>query len=162
MTRLFGVLLFALSAATAHGQDAKDLSIIDTKPGTGARAALRQCLYVHYVGMLPDGRVFEKSRDTASAATQPPIVFELGSKAVMQGWEKGLVGMQVGGTRRLWVPFKMAYGASGSPPAIPPRTDLIFDIELMAVAPSLPSSSIAERADGAKSCPTWRAVSRAR
>ena len=143
--------------------NASDLGIIDTRPGTGARAAARQCLYVHYVGALPDGQVFESSRTTGSDRMVPePIVFELGSGTVMQGWEKGLVNMLVGGTRRLFVPYRMAYGAGGRPPSIPPRTDLSFDIELLAVAAPLPTSSNAARAETARTCPAWSSVSRSR
>jgi len=64
--------------------------------------------------------------------------------------------------RRLWIPYRLAYGANGRPPAIPPRTDLVFDIELMAAVDPLPSSSNAMRAEGAKRCPDWSVVSRSR
>jgi peptidylprolyl isomerase len=142
------------------------LGVVDARTGTGARATRGQCLYVHYVGVLPDGRQFETSRDSTLMARTgriaPPIVFELGTRAVMPGWEQGLPGMQVGGVRRLFVPYRLAYGANGRPPAIPPRTDLVFDIELLAVAASLPTLSNAMRAETAKSCPAWESVSRTR
>ena len=112
-----------------------ELGVLDTRVGTGARAAAHQCLSVHYVGMLPDGRRFESSRDTLpNGRTPPPITFELGAGVVMRGWDQGLVGMRVGGMRRLFVPYRLAYGANGRPPAIPPRTDLVFDVELLAAA----------------------------
>lgn len=140
------------------------LGVVDTREGTGARAARGQCLYVHYAGVLPDGRQFEASRDTTTTRgrSAPPIVFELGTKMVMPGWEQGLPGMRVGGLRRLYVPFRLAYGANGRPPAIPPRTDLIFDIELLAMTNALPSSSNAMRDASAKSCPPWESVNRGR
>ncbi len=156
------------SASVTGGRAGGDggLGVVDARTGTGARATRGQCLYVHYVGVLPDGRQFETSRDSTLMArtgrTPPPIVFELGTRAVMPGWEQGLPGMQVGGVRRLFVPYRLAYGANGRPPAIPPRTDLVFDIELMAVAASLPTSSNAMRAETAKSCPAWDSVSRTR
>lgn len=156
----------AVSAAVAAASAPKgpgDLGITDTRVGTGARATSRQCLYVHYVGLLADGRKFDSTRDPLpTGQIAEPVAFELGTNAVMAGWEKGLVGMQVGGLRRLWVPYRMAYGAGGQPPAIPPRTDLIFDIELMAVVAPLPNSSNAMRAESAKTCPAWSSVSRGR
>ena len=147
--------------ATADARRPDALGVMDSRVGTGAKAALHQCLYVHYVGVLADGRPFDSTRaPLPNGKVQPPVAFELGSKSVMPGWEQGLVGMQVGGLRRLWVPYRLAYGAGGQPPAIPPRTDLVFDIELMAVTSPLPNSSGATRAESAKSCPSWNTVSR--
>lgn len=144
-------------------RNSNDLEITDTRVGAGARATVGQCMYVHYVGVLADGRQFDSTQDTLpNGRPQPPLVFELGTGAVMQGWERGLTGMQVGGRRRLWVPYRMAYGAAGQPPVIPPRTDLIFDLELVGLAAALPTSSNAVRAETAKTCPTWTFVNRAR
>ena len=151
------------TAASPTATARANLGIVDTRIGTGSRAAARQCLYVHYVGALADGSAFESSRTPSpSGQVPPPIAFELDAGSVMAGWEKGLVAMQVGGTRRLFVPYAMAYGASGRPPSIPPRTDLVFDIELLAVAPPLPTSSNAPRAETARSCPAWASVNRVR
>lgn len=135
--------------------------VTDTRPGFGLRATANSCLYVHYVGTFADGRRFESSRDTLSSGEVPsPVAFELGARSVMAGWEKGLNGMQVGSMRRLSVPYTMAYGLEGRPPLIPPRTDLVFDVELMAVAPTLPNSSKAERTPSAPTCPSWSSVRR--
>ncbi|MEQ1693809.1 MAG: FKBP-type peptidyl-prolyl cis-trans isomerase [Gemmatimonas sp.] len=159
----FGCASATSTSASAASADRTELGIIDTRPGSGARAATRQCLYVHYVGTLPDGREFESSRTPLPNGLVPaPIAFELGSGAVMQGWEQGLRAMHVGGTRRLFVPYRMAYGSGGRPPAIPPRTDLAFDVELMALATPLPASSNAPRAETARSCPAWASVNPAR
>lgn len=151
----------ASGGATAASESAdnaggSELSVIDSRVGTGARAGSHDCAYVHFVGVLANGQQFDTSRDTLkSGQPRNPIAFELGTKRVMPGWEQGIPGMRVGGLRRLWVPFQMAYGAKGQPPLIPPRTDLVFDIELMAVAPTVLSSSNAPRADGAPTCPSW-------
>ncbi len=151
------------AASTQPSRGISDLGITDKRPGTGARASNHQCLYVHYIGLLPDGRQFDSTRDPLpNGRPQSPVAFELGTGIMMPGWEKGLVGMQVGGLRQLWVPFRLAYGAGGRPPAIPPRTDLVFDIELMAVAPTVPTSSSAPRAETAPTCPSWGSVSRGR
>ena len=146
------------SASTASSNE---FGSMDTRAGTGARVTLHQCLYLHYTGMLADGRQFETSRTTnARGVASAPIAFEIGTGTVMPGWEKGLLGMQVGGTRRLFVPFRMAYGASGRPPAIPPRTDLVFDVELIAMSAPLETSSSLPRAEGTKTCATWTNVIR--
>ena len=130
------------TSASAASPERTELGIIDTRPGSGARAATRQCLYVHYVGTLPDGREFESSRTPLPNGLAPaPIAFELGTGAVMQGWEQGLRAMHVGGMRRLFVPYRLAYGSGGRPPAIPPRTDLAFDLELLALATFLAATS---------------------
>lgn len=142
--------------AVADNAGGSDLSVIDSREGTGTRAASHDCVYVHFVGVLANGRQFDTSRDTLdNGLAREPIAFELGTKRVMPGWEQGIPGMRVGGLRRLWVPYRLAYGANGRPPSIPPRTDLVFDIELMAVAPTVPSTSTAPRADGAPTCPSW-------
>jgi peptidylprolyl isomerase len=139
----------------------RDLGIVDLRRGTGARAMSGSCLYVHYDGSLPNGHAFETSRTTnAKGVASDPIVLQLGTGMVMPGWEKGLGGMQVGGVRQLWIPFRLAYGANGRPPAIPPRTDLVFDIELLAVAPALATSSNAPRSESARNCPTWNSARR--
>ena len=153
----------ASSGVSASTAGAGDLGIVDVRPGTGARASAHQCLYVHYVGTLADGRTFESSRDSLpNGRAQPPVVFELGAGRVMPGWERGLMGMQVGAQRRLFVPYRLAYGARGRPPAIPPQTDLVFDVELMAVAPTLSLGSSAPRAETASTCAAWSSVSRSR
>lgn len=153
----------ASSGASGAAARTGDLGIIDVRPGTGARATVHQCLYVHYVGVLADGRTFDSTRDSLpNGRAQPPVVFELGAGRVMPGWERGLVGMQVGAQRRLFVPYRLAYGARGRPPAIPPQTDLVFDIELMAVAPTLPTTRNAPRAETASTCAAWSSINRSR
>lgn len=147
--------------AAASNASSNEFGSIDTRAGTGARVTPHQCLYVHYTGMLADGRQFEMSRTTSTpGVASAPIAFEIGTGMVMPGWEKGLLGMQVGGMRRLFVPFRMAYGAGGRPPAIPPRTDLVFDVELLALSAPLEGSSSLPRSAGTKTCATWTNVNR--
>ena len=90
---------------------------------------------VHYTGWLTDGTKFDSSVDRGS-----PITFPAGLHRVIPGWESGFEGMHVGGKRRLFIPYQLAYGDSGRPPTIPPKSDLIFDIELVsqAEAPKTP------------------------
>jgi len=79
---------------------------------------------VLYVGQLPNKKVFDKSIE------DPGFEFKLGDNEVIQGWEKGLFGMKVGGKRRLLIPSNLAYGEEGSSPDIPPNTALTFTIEV--------------------------------
>jgi peptidylprolyl isomerase len=107
---------------------------IDLTPGTGAEAAPDKCYYVHYTGWLTDGKKFDSSRDTASnGQPRTPLPFWQGKKNVIIGWDQGFEGMKVGGSRRLIIPYQLAYGATGRPPVIPPKATLVFDVELMDV-----------------------------
>lgn len=150
----------AAAPVAAANEPLSELAVFDTKLGTGALLTRGKCAYMHYVGAFTDGRAFETSRTPLrNGKTPPPIAFEVGTGAVMPGWDKGVVGMKVGGLRRLLIPFAQAYGAAGRPPAIPPRTDLLFDVELTGIAAPLPSSSNALRDEMARSCPSWTSVS---
>jgi FKBP-type peptidyl-prolyl cis-trans isomerase len=83
---------------------------------------------VHYTGWLTNGQKFDSSRDRGQ-----PFAFPLGGGRVIQGWDQGVVGMRVGGQRRLIIPPNMGYGASGAGGVIPPNAMLIFDVELLGV-----------------------------
>lgn len=114
-------------AAPPPGAPAQGLAVTDIKAGTGATAQNGKKLQVKYVGKLTDGTVFDA---TGSGA---PFTFTLGAGQVIQGWDKGLAGMKVGGKRRLTIPPEMGYGSRGAPPKIPPNATLIFEVELLAV-----------------------------
>jgi uncharacterized damage-inducible protein DinB len=103
------------------------LRYIDVHPGTGAPAAPGQEYTVHYTGWLRDGTKFDSSRDR-----NEPFHFVQGRRQVIAGWETGFEGMKVGGRRRLFIPYPLAYGEKGSGP-IPPKAELVFDIELLDV-----------------------------
>jgi len=122
----------------------------DIKLGTGLEAEARKLVKVHYTGWLAaDGRKFDSSYDHPSQpltdkdgivmSGPPPITFPLGVGQVIPGFDQGFGGMKVGGKRRLFIPWQLAYGAAGRPgpdaahPGIPAKADLIFDIELVDV-----------------------------
>jgi len=139
------------------------LRYLDLTAGTGAAAAPRKCLYAHYTGWLTNGTKFDSSRDTtARGAPRPPISFPQGARRVIAGWDAGFERMRVGARRRLFIPYQLAYGELGRPPVIPPRAELIFDVELMAVADTVPRAADAvpgQPAAGPR-CASWDEVSR--
>jgi peptidylprolyl isomerase len=104
------------------------LQYADTKIGTGATPNEGQIVVVHFIGWLDDGTKFDSTRDRGK-----PFGFPLGSGQVIRGWDEGVRGMKVGGTRRLIVPPALGYGEKGVPPIVPPNARLVFDIELIRV-----------------------------
>lgn len=99
----------------------------DSVVGAGAEATAGKNVTVHYIGALTDGQVFDSSR-----SRNLPFTFALGSGQVIKGWEEGVAGMKVGGTRILVIPPELGYGANGIGP-IPPNATLIFEVELLGV-----------------------------
>ena len=83
---------------------------------------------MHYTGTLEDGTKFDSSLDR-----NRPFDFVLGSGEVIQGWDVGIEGMNVGGKRTLIIPYDMAYGTGGIPGVIPPKATLNFDVELLEI-----------------------------
>ncbi|HYO52287.1 FKBP-type peptidyl-prolyl cis-trans isomerase [Archangium sp.] len=104
------------------------LKVEDVKVGTGTEATSGKTVTVHYVGTLTNGSKFDSSRDRNEGFT-----FRLGAGQVIQGWDKGVAGMKVGGLRKLTIPPEMGYGARGFPPVIPPNSTLVFEVELLDV-----------------------------
>lgn len=107
------------------------LYVQDQVVGEGARADSGDIVTVHYTGYLPQGTVFDSSRDG------DPFEVALGYGRVIQGWDQGVVGMRVGGTRRLIIPPAMGYGARGQG-RIPGNSTLVFDVELVDVVNRTP------------------------
>ena len=119
-----------MTTTTASG-----LQYTDTVTGSGATAAAGQRVSVHYTGWLHDpeaadqrGKKFDSSKDRGD-----PFGFALGGGQVIRGWDAGVQGMQVGGTRVLVIPAALGYGARGAGGAIPPNAMLVFEVELLAV-----------------------------
>jgi|SRR4051812_5005200 FKBP-type peptidyl-prolyl cis-trans isomerase len=108
---------------------ASGLKYYDLKKGTGALAESGDIVKVHYTGWLTNGTKFD-----SSVGKPEPFRFWLGKHQVIAGWDEGVAGMKVGGKRQLHVPAKLGYGAQGMGGAIPPNADLVFDVELLAVA----------------------------
>ena len=111
---------------------ASGLIIDETLVGTGATAQAGQHVTVHYTGWLYNegvkGAKFDSSKDR-----RDPFQFGLGAGMVIKGWDEGVQGMQVGGTRLLVIPAALGYGARGAGGVIPPNATLMFEVELLAV-----------------------------
>lgn len=140
------VLLAAFSTTACSEQAAQPVSTMeksnmtkliktDVKLGEGAEATTGQNVSVHYTGWLYDedapdhkGKKFDSSRDRGQ-----PFKFPLGGGHVIKGWDKGVVGMKVGGQRTLIIPASMGYGSRGAGGVIPPNATLVFDVELLGV-----------------------------
>jgi FKBP-type peptidyl-prolyl cis-trans isomerase len=115
-----------MDAADASGNLTK-MVIDDIKLGEGAEVTNGDTVEVHYVGTLQNGQEFDSSKKRGE-----PFSFTVGEGMVIEGWEKGLVGMKVGGQRILVVPPNMGYGENGIGP-IPGNATLVFSIELLAI-----------------------------
>lgn len=118
---------------TAPDQSSVPFSQADLRLGTGAEAVAGKALTVHYAGWLYSESAAENKGalfDTSVGGN--PFTFTLGAGGVIPGWDQGLVGMKVGGVRRLVIPPRLAYGASGNG-AIPPNAALVFEVELLDV-----------------------------
>ncbi|MCW7466611.1 FKBP-type peptidyl-prolyl cis-trans isomerase [Leptospira levettii] len=111
----------------ATGLSADELLIQDTKQGLGKEAIRGTTVVVHYTGKLTNGKVFDSSVDRGE-----PFSFQLGQGQVIQGWERGIVGMKEGGKRKLTIPPKFGYGDRAVGP-IPANSTLVFDVELIKV-----------------------------
>ncbi len=108
------------------------LKYTDTKTGDGTTAKAGNKVSVHYTGWLSNNGAKGKKFDSSVDRGQP-FQFTLGAKQVIAGWDEGVAGMKVGGTRTLTIPPELGYGTRGAPGAIPPNATLIFDVELLQV-----------------------------
>lgn len=106
----------------------EELQIEDQVVGEGDEAVAGQTVEVHYTGWLTDGTKFDSSHDRDETFS-----FKLGAGQVIQGWDQGVAGMKVGGTRKLTIPSGMGYGASGAGGVIPPNATLVFKVDLISV-----------------------------
>lgn len=108
------------------------LAYVDTKIGTGELATPHKWYSIQYTGYLTDGTKFDSSLDRGE-----PISIPYGQHRVIPGWDTGFDGMRVGGKRRLFIPYELGYGASPHQ-AIPAKSELIFDVELVAISDAQP------------------------
>lgn len=111
--------------ATAH-RLRSGLLYVERAPGTGPSPGVGQEVIVNYDGRLLDGTRFDSTYQRGF-----PFTFRLGTGAVIPGWDEAFLTMKKGGKRTLIIPYWLGYGLTGSPPTIPPRATLVFDVELI-------------------------------
>jgi FKBP-type peptidyl-prolyl cis-trans isomerase FkpA len=123
------------SNPTAPSQPRATYSQTDLRLGTGADAVSGRLVTVNYTGWLFDpAQPEQKGRQFDTSIGRAPFSFTLGTGGVIRGWDQGVVGMKVGGQRRLVIPSELAYGSAGAGNgAIPANASLVFDIELLSV-----------------------------
>jgi peptidylprolyl isomerase len=109
------------------GEAPTELKVEDLIEGKGAAAKNGDKVSVEYVGVLYDNN---KEFDSSWSPGREPLELTLGSGQVISGWEQGLLGMKVGGRRKLTIPPDQAYGAQGQPPSIPANATLVFEVDL--------------------------------
>ena len=126
---LFGIFLLPLvghATEEAMVKTSSGLHYADLMVGQGREAHAGETATVHYTGTLVDGTKFDSSKDRNN-----PFSFRLGAGHVIKGWDEGVEGMKIGGTRKLVIPPQLGYGARGAGSAIPPNATLIFIVELL-------------------------------
>ena len=106
----------------------ESLTVEDLVVGTGKAVEKGALITVHYTGWLEDGTEFDSSHKRGQ-----PFQCVIGTRRVIQGWDRGLMGMRVGGRRKLFVPSELAYGARRMGDTLPAHANLVFDIELLEV-----------------------------
>jgi peptidylprolyl isomerase len=124
-----GPLATEPTIAAGTGPTPEKLITKDVIVGTGTEARVGSTVYVNYVGSIwKTGKVFD-----ASWKRHEPFLFVIGTGEVIEGWDKGVAGMKVGGRRILTIPSKLAYGSKGNP-SIPPNTPLTFVVDMLKVS----------------------------
>ena len=125
----------AEAAPAATGTENMPMQKIDLAPGNGAEIKSGQNALVHYTGWLYDAAAPDnKGKQFDSSVGGEPFEFSLGAGHVIAGWDQGVVGLKVGGKRRLVIPADMGYGARGAGGGlIPPNATLLFDVELVEI-----------------------------
>ena len=135
------VALFAVACNSDGGGNPTDpsqvtveFSVTDLVVGTGPQAAAGNAVTVHYTGWLynPAGTNSKGTEFDTSLGGKPPLNFVLAAANIIPGFQQGVVGMRVGGKRRIYIPPNLAYGSTGSQDGrIPPNASIVFEIELM-------------------------------
>lgn len=123
------ILLFNIGCEEEGDTMTGELIIEDIVIGDGAEAKSMDNVTVHYTGKLTDGIIFDSSKNP----NRDPFSFTIGIGVVIKGWDEGVPGMKIGGTRRLTIPPNLGYGSQGAGGVIPPNATLIFDIELLEI-----------------------------
>ena len=124
------ILLFLSICIFSYKSFSNEVQIVNEIIGSGLEVKNHSKVSVHYIGKLEDNTVFDSSYDRGQL-----FDFQIGVRQVILGWETGLLGMKEGGKRTIFIPYELAYGESGAGSLIPPKSNLIFEIEVIKVIP---------------------------
>ena len=124
------ILLFLFICIFSYKSFSTEVQIVNEIIGNGLEVKNHSKVSVHYIGKLEDNTVFDSSYDRGQL-----FDFQIGVRQVILGWETGLLGMKEGGKRTIFIPYELAYGDSGAGSLIPPKSNLIFEIEVIKVIP---------------------------
>ena len=124
------ILLFLFICIFNYKSFSTEVQIVNEIVGNGLEVKNHSKVSVHYIGKLEDNTVFDNSYDRGQL-----FDFQIGVRQVILGWETGLLGMKEGGKRTIFIPYELAYGESGAGSLIPPKSNLIFEIEVIKVIP---------------------------
>ena len=127
---MYKILLFLFLFFFSYKSFSNEVKILNEILGNGLEVKNHSKLSVHYIGRLEDNTVFDSSYNRGQL-----FDFQIGVRKVILGWETGLLGMREGGKRTIFIPYQLAYGESGAGNLIPPKSNLIFDIEVIKVIP---------------------------
>ena len=127
---MYKILLFLSVFFFSHKSFSNEIKILNETIGNGLEVKNHSKVSVHYIGRLEDNTVFDSSYDRGQL-----FDFQIGTRQVILGWETGLLGMKEGGKRTIFIPYELAYGESGAGNLIPPKSNLIFEIEVIKVIP---------------------------
>ena len=123
-------MLFLFICIFNYKSFSTEVQIVNEIIGNGLEVKNHSKVSVHYIGKLEDNTVFDSSYDRGQL-----FDFQIGVRQVILGWEIGLLGMKEGGKRTIFIPYELAYGESGAGSLIPPKSNLIFEIEVIKVIP---------------------------
>ena len=127
MNKFFLILFICIFSFKSFSNE---VQILSESIGSGLEVKNHSKLSVHYIGKLEDNTVFDSSYDRGQFFN-----FQIGVRQVILGWETGLLGMKEGGKRTIFIPYQLAYGETGAGSLIPPKSNLIFEIEVIKVIP---------------------------